>query len=184
MSLLDEILKERLAGVREQNLFRELRRVDSAPGPRIVIGGKTLLNFSSNDYLGLANDPALKTAALDAVNKFGAGAGASVKKARTSCDDPVKAGMPGPPGREPWGHMVPPELSIAAQSDSALLDVGRLRIEVSVRPFAFTIRRDGRRLLRAGFPNLPFFDLSFKVVRHTELKFGKSKLFDKTIIRL
>jgi hypothetical protein len=31
---------------------------------------------------------------------------------------------------------------------------------------------------------LPFFDLSFKVVRHTELKFGKPKLFDKTDIRL
>src|SRR3984885_13488363 len=47
-------------------------------------------------------------------------------------------------------HMAPPELSIAAQSDSALLEAGRLRVEVSVRPFTFTIRRDGRRLLRAG----------------------------------
>ena len=53
-------LKRRLDAVREQNLFRELRRVDSAQGPRIEIGGKTFLNFSSNDYLGLANHPALK----------------------------------------------------------------------------------------------------------------------------
>ena len=70
-------LKHRLDAVREQNLFRELRRVDSAQGPRIEIGGKTFLNFSSNDYLGLANDPVLKEAAIKAVEKFGAGAGAS-----------------------------------------------------------------------------------------------------------
>ena len=70
-------LKRRLDAVREQNLFRELRRVDSAQGPRIEIGGKSFLNFSSNDYLGLANDPFLKEAAIRAVEKFGAGTGAS-----------------------------------------------------------------------------------------------------------
>ncbi len=70
-------LAGRLAELRQQNLFRELRRVDSAPGPRIEIGGKSFLNFSSNDYLGLANHPALKEAAIKAVEKFGAGAGAS-----------------------------------------------------------------------------------------------------------
>ena len=70
-------LKRRLDAIREQKLFRELRRVDSAQGPRINIGGKSFLNFSSNDYLGLANDPALKEAAIKAVEQFGAGAGAS-----------------------------------------------------------------------------------------------------------
>ncbi len=70
-------LKQRLDALREQNLFRELRRVDSAQSSRIQIDGKSFLNFSSNDYLGLANDPLLKDAAIEAVKKFGAGSGAS-----------------------------------------------------------------------------------------------------------
>ena len=77
MTSFDEDLNERLAALREQGLHRELRRVDSAQGPRLEIGGKTFLNFSSNDYLGLANHPALKEAAIKAIGKFGAGAGAS-----------------------------------------------------------------------------------------------------------
>ena len=77
MNSLDEALTQRLAALREQGLRRELCRVDSAQGPCITIGGKNLLNFSSNDYLGLANHRALKEAATKAVEKFGAGAGAS-----------------------------------------------------------------------------------------------------------
>ena len=57
MNQFDAALNERLAAIREQGLYRELRRVDSPQSPRIEIDGKTLLNFSSNDYLGLANEP-------------------------------------------------------------------------------------------------------------------------------
>ncbi|MEI9961432.1 MAG: 8-amino-7-oxononanoate synthase [Limisphaerales bacterium] len=70
-------MNQRLHALREQGLYRELRRVDSAQGPQIKIGGKTFLNFSSNDYLGLANHPKLKEAVIKAVEKFGAGSGAS-----------------------------------------------------------------------------------------------------------
>lgn len=77
MSSLVDILNQRLTTAREQNLFRELRRVDSAPGRQLRSGGRAFLNFSANDYLGLAGYPALKEAAIQAVEKFGAGAGAS-----------------------------------------------------------------------------------------------------------
>ncbi|HEY4417071.1 MAG TPA: 8-amino-7-oxononanoate synthase [Verrucomicrobiae bacterium] len=77
MSSFDHELQTRLAALREQNLFRELRRVDTAQNPRIEIDGRKLLNFSSNDYLGLADHPALKAAAIKAIETFGAGAGAS-----------------------------------------------------------------------------------------------------------
>lgn len=73
----DNDLAEGLAALREQNLFRELRRVNSAQLSRIQMDGKSFLNFSSNDYLGLANHPALKEAAIRAIETFGAGSGAS-----------------------------------------------------------------------------------------------------------
>lgn len=77
MNEFETELVRRLAALREQGLHRELRRIDSPQSPRVAIAGKSLLNFSSNDYLGLANHPALKEAARKAVEKFGAGSGAS-----------------------------------------------------------------------------------------------------------
>jgi 8-amino-7-oxononanoate synthase len=77
MTDFDHELAQRLAALREQGLFRELRCIHSPQSPRIEFEGRTLLNFSSNDYLGLANEPALKEAAVKAVEQFGAGAGAS-----------------------------------------------------------------------------------------------------------
>jgi 8-amino-7-oxononanoate synthase len=73
----DTELKQRLDALRGQNLLRELRRIDSPQSPRVTIGGTSFLNFSSNDYLGLANEPALNEAAIKAVERFGSGAGAS-----------------------------------------------------------------------------------------------------------
>jgi 8-amino-7-oxononanoate synthase len=73
----EDELKQRLAALHRQGLYRELRRIDSAQSPHICVKGETLLNFSSNDYLGLANEPALKEAAIETIQRFGAGAGAS-----------------------------------------------------------------------------------------------------------
>jgi 8-amino-7-oxononanoate synthase len=73
----EQQLLGQLNAIREQNLLRQLRRVESAQGPLVQVGGRKLLNFSSNDYLGLADHPALKEAARRAVERFGAGSGAS-----------------------------------------------------------------------------------------------------------
>src|ERR1700722_17395250 len=77
MNAFNEELILRLSYLRPQNLFRELGRVDSPQSARVEIDGKTFLNFSSNDYLGLANDAVLKDAAIETIVKFGAGTGSS-----------------------------------------------------------------------------------------------------------
>ena len=77
MNQFDAILSERLAAIRDQGLYRQLRQIDSPQSSHIEIGGRALLNFSSNDYLGLSNEPVLKEAAIEAVKKFGSGSGAS-----------------------------------------------------------------------------------------------------------
>src|SRR5260221_6581424 len=77
MNEFDGELEARLDALRAQGLHRQLRPVGSTQSPRLELAGKVLLNCSSNDYLGLANDPALKAAAIRAVERYGAGAGAS-----------------------------------------------------------------------------------------------------------
>ena len=63
MSEFDEELGTRRDAIREQGLYRELRRINSPQLPHTQVDSQTLLNFSSNDYLGLANHPLLKEAA-------------------------------------------------------------------------------------------------------------------------
>ncbi len=77
MKSFDDALDHKLAAIREQGLYRQLRPVNSAQATTIELDGKPHLNFSSNDYLGLANEPVLKEAAIRAVEKFGSGSGAS-----------------------------------------------------------------------------------------------------------
>jgi 8-amino-7-oxononanoate synthase len=77
MTAFDRELAQRLEALRRAGLHRELRRLDTPQSPRTRINGQSLLNFSSNDYLGLANHPTLKAAAAEAIARFGTGAGSS-----------------------------------------------------------------------------------------------------------
>src|SRR5437016_14551169 len=76
MSHFERELKARLSEIEEQRLCRFLRRINSAQGPAIQIDGQPFLNFSSNDYLRLANDQRVKEAAIEAIREFVAGSGA------------------------------------------------------------------------------------------------------------
>src|SRR5260221_11529669 len=66
-----------LAELRSHAMLRQLREVDSPQQPSLEFAGRKLVNFSSNDYLGLATEPALRTAAKQAIDEYGVGAGAS-----------------------------------------------------------------------------------------------------------
>ena len=72
-----DLFQEQLQALRARSLDRHLREISGAQGPEIEISGRRLINFSSNDYLGLANDPRLREAAIGAIGDFGVGAGAS-----------------------------------------------------------------------------------------------------------
>jgi len=73
----EQYLRERLESWYCDGLHRQLRRVNSSQGPEIEVEGRQLLNFSSNDYLGLASAPNLRMAAHQAVQQYGTGSGAS-----------------------------------------------------------------------------------------------------------
>ena len=66
-----------LAALDRDGLTRVRRTLETAQGARVVDRGTALVNFSSNDYLGLAADPRLKQAAHEAIDALGVGAGAS-----------------------------------------------------------------------------------------------------------
>ena len=74
---MHKLFAEELEALRARSLDRHLREIRSAQGSEVEIAGRRLINFSSNDYLGLANDPRLREAAIGAIGEFGVGAGAS-----------------------------------------------------------------------------------------------------------
>src|SRR6059058_3722344 len=74
---MGELFEEQLEALRARSLERKLREISSAQGPEVQIAGRRLINFSSNDYLGLAGDSRLREAAIGTIKEFGVGAGAS-----------------------------------------------------------------------------------------------------------
>jgi 8-amino-7-oxononanoate synthase len=66
-----------LTRLQEQSLFRELRNIDEIQGPVVKMGDHTVVNFASNDYLGLSQHPSVKAAAKTAIDRYGVGSSAS-----------------------------------------------------------------------------------------------------------
>jgi glycine C-acetyltransferase len=76
MSTRLDWIQEELKGLKDAGLYNNIRTMSSPQGAWLVVDGKRALNFCSNNYLGLANDPRMKQAAQAAVEKYGVGPGA------------------------------------------------------------------------------------------------------------
>jgi len=69
--------EEKLQEIEKQNLYRVRKTLATAQSNRVNINNKEVFNFSSNDYLSLANHPSVKEALIKGVEKYGVGSGAS-----------------------------------------------------------------------------------------------------------
>ncbi len=67
-------IDDALITIKRANWYRETKTLQGLPGPIITIEGQSLINFSSNDYLGLAADKRLIAAATRATREYGTGA--------------------------------------------------------------------------------------------------------------
>jgi len=75
MASLD-YLEEQVAQLKKEGVYRTLPVLEGANEPVVMLSGKKVINLSSNNYLGFANHPILKKAAIEAVETYGVGAGA------------------------------------------------------------------------------------------------------------
>jgi glycine C-acetyltransferase len=69
-------IDDELKALKETGFYNTIRTLDSPQGAWLVVDGKKVLNFCSNNYLGLANHPRVVQAAVDAMKKYGVGPGA------------------------------------------------------------------------------------------------------------
>jgi len=70
-----EQIKRILRWTEEHGLYPDTKIVSSAPSPEITIGEKSYISFCSNNYLGLSIHPEVKQASIEAIQKYGTGAG-------------------------------------------------------------------------------------------------------------
>src|SRR5207237_4994283 len=69
-------LRDEINSLKEQGLYNTSRIISSPQGATLSVDGKRVLNFCSNNYLGLANSPQMKERSLEAVEDWGVGPGA------------------------------------------------------------------------------------------------------------
>jgi 8-amino-7-oxononanoate synthase len=149
--------RARLDELESAGLLRTLRAIQGAPGARVRIEGRDVVNFASNNYLALAEDPRVREAAAEAAREWGAGATASrllggTLEVHGRLEDAVakfkrtEAAAVFPSGWHANTGLLP---ALAGPEDTVLLD--RL---------AHASLVDGARLTRA----------SFRVFRHNDLE--------------
>ena len=69
-------IRDEVQALKDQGLYNTIRTIEGPQGAHLTVNGQKVLNFCSNNYLGLANDPRLVNAAIAALNRYGVGPGA------------------------------------------------------------------------------------------------------------
>jgi glycine C-acetyltransferase len=73
---MSDFIDKKIQALHEEGVYRQLPINEGPMGAIIRLNGKDVINLASNNYLGLANHPTVKAAAIDALQKYGVGAGA------------------------------------------------------------------------------------------------------------
>ena len=84
-------IRSDLAKIKSKHLYRKLKVIDSVKKNKILVDGQWLVNFASNDYLGLSQNKKIQQAIIQGIREVGAGAGAShLVSGHFSCHDEVE----------------------------------------------------------------------------------------------
>mgnify|MGYP001428280516 FL=1 len=84
-------IRSDLAKIKSKHLYRKLKVIDCVKKNKILVDGQWLVNFASNDYLGLSQNKKIQQAIIQGIREFGAGAGAShLVSGHFSCHDEVE----------------------------------------------------------------------------------------------
>ena len=70
-------IKSTLKNIKDNDLYRVRKVISSAQDTNVVIDKKKYINFSSNNYLNLSNNPEIKNCAIKLIRKYGVGSGSS-----------------------------------------------------------------------------------------------------------
>ena len=168
----DHELQIALDARRSKNLYRYRKTLQSAQGSRVLVGGRECIGFSSNDYLGLANHPALTKAFKEATNEYGVGSGAShLVSGHSTIHQALEEDLAEFTGR-PRALLFSTGYMANVGTIRALTDSGDLVVQDQLNHASLL---DGGFLSRAAFQRYPHCDLTVleKALTTTE---GKRKL--------
>src|SRR3990170_4895565 len=75
--MFTDFIEQELSRLKDAGLYRHMPLIQGPQEPRVTINGREVILLCSNNYLGLANHPKVKDAAIKAIEKYGFGSGAS-----------------------------------------------------------------------------------------------------------
>ena len=135
-------LERRLDDLRRRDMYRVRRNLEGPQGREVVVDGRTLVNFCSNDYLGLAGDPRVAEAFKRGIDRWGTGSGAShLICGHTAAHEELEEALAAFTGR--------PRALLYGSGYAA--NVGVINVLLSVGDYAFEDRLNHASLLDGGW---------------------------------